>query len=45
MNDAFEYFKNKQNHNVSVTKGILEEEARIIFKDFFKKMRDEKKNK
>lgn len=43
MNDAFEYFKDKQNHNVLVTKGILEDEVRLMFKDFFKKMREDKK--
>ena len=44
VENTFEYFRDKQNHNVNVRKGILKEEVEALMKDFFKKMRESKKN-
>ena len=42
--NTFEYFKNKQNHNVETVKGVLKEDIENLMKTFFKEMREKKKN-
>ena len=44
IENTFEYFRNKQNHNVEISKGVLKEEIEKLMKDFFKEMRIKKKN-
>lgn len=43
LENTFEYFKDKQNHNVNVTSGVLKEEVQVLMKEFFKEMRAKKK--
>jgi tRNA(adenine34) deaminase len=44
VENTFEYFKNKQNHNVETEKGVLKEDIENLMKTFFKEMREKKKN-
>ena len=42
FNEALDYFKHKQNHNVDVEKGLMKEEIEELMKNFFKELREVK---